>query len=1674
MRWIETGTPAKFRIARLPDGTHNLVISGLTQDSKYWQPAIDFMGFRVSTTGRALYRKGGKFLIQEAARVFPALRITDLPESVVFLSIQKDAKKHDIPSVEDRRARADMQASIPLGVNYLGQDVYESADGGRFIKGKNGDAISEEVNRIPAAFLRADNPKDIHLCADGFVRRMENEVLRTADLRRFCAVIHGEKGESAPTDSRLRSVQEAIESAIFRNFSEKFKTADEQSFRAAERLLDHQPIFAFRSSESIQHQQHSTPITISVASQYILGDVLGKKVLEPTIGNASLVSLLSGADITGVEIFPERAKQSLEIFKDGVKPRIITGDFIEIADDLPSDFDIIIANPPFGGLAKATRINGLNATRLDQLIVMKALEKRKPDGLSVFIVAADYDNNKASEAGKILGGSQRFYNWMADHYEINVVEVDGSLYSKQGAGYPVRILAVGKKRPLGDAVRAYESEEFRIKDVPVVRSAEELWGAARTLRAWMDGFRQTIPAPTDQDGVAVTVNDYQTQYQPLSKYGKPSSMIPSNLSSAQAEAFARLREEVGDVDKFVMKELHIDNLDIFSDSPEQVDAVALAIFNAMRGRGLILGDQTGQGKGRVVAAMARYAALNGKAAIFLTEKANLFSDFWRDVMDIQSADVFKPIILNDGEKIIDIAGDGAVLINPSPKQEQRSLIDNLAHPLDMGYNLVLATYSQFNRVSEKSAKSRWLAEGARGSFLILDESHNAAGDSSTSNNIQAAIDNADSCIYSSATYAKRAKNMKVYAKAFPSSVNLHNLAETLEAGGEPLQEVIAAMLCSDGTLIRREHDLSALKFSTVALPNEIYMRNRDLADQMSVVLSGLSYLSGDVERVVGAKQSEIREQLKNLSEEQRKGKRAGLSYVNFGSRLYTVQRQFLLALAAETAAKEAAEVLNNGCKPVIVIEQTMETLLKELMEVSAEGQMLVQTITFRDVLHRLLDRVTSVTETNGYGNVVRTDIFKLGLKTGVSAQKTHEAIQSIRDRINSFPLVSAMPLDIIKQGIESAGYVSGEVSGRTFEVRVDGEGGSVVSQMKINRADEVFKFNNGDADAILLSRAGSTGLSIHSSEKFSDRRQRVMIETQIANNVSERIQFFGRVNRRGQVSAPEIRSITSGLPAENRILAMQNAKLRKLSANTQSNRNNVAEIKDVPDILNAVGNEVCKEFLMENVGIAHQLSISLDESEINSSGRSETDSYFANKLTGRIALLPVAEQEAVYEKISSAYTAKLAELTAKGINPFEAHCLDVKAKIVESFTMKGGVTHKSVFDAPVIAQKIEWVKFVEPKRLADVMDYTRSSAQKLIETDNRFLPGGANVKIVYGEMDLRLPRINTSKILKAALAGYDDLMLKSIPNKFANAQPPAAAILDALADKDENIIKRINERKMWLKANVDALMPGRCIQWSTADGIRSGIVARVSPPQQGEEHYLGKWQIRIAVPGEARFEDLTFNQMSGDSDFNWIPEGTARDVKDAFDAAPSGEITFSRWVLTGNLFAAAEMSSRCGLGRAGAFTTDDGMRHRAIIAFANIGSAELKNTPEMVSSPESAAEIVIERIASDRSGVLSFGKGAFIRWCDDGVSITCAGTKSEGGAIFANADLVAKIGQFHGTKKAMTCKLKRDRSNDNIKFLVKNLYESGFSMADKARLQKTSQADREPEPSYIVSANFSS
>lgn len=1648
MRWINTKTEAKFKHAILPDGSVNLVIVGLSPDSPEWAKAISEMKMRPSMSGKTLIRAGGKFTLEEVRRVFPGAEpIADLPESDIYLSVVSGKAPSRKMSDDERRANVDLQTYIPLGLNYLGQEVFVMADGTRYVSAATGTSISESSAAIPAAFLRAASESDLALCAEGFVLQMDRQMMRSGDLRRFAGIVFGENAPLKTADNRLRGVQEAIESAILRRFAGEHQEASLAAFQRAVHLDNHQPVFGYRDSDSVALQQYSTPLPLSVAAQHIVGDANGLKVLEPAIGNGSLVSMLRGAEITGCEISAARSRQVEGVFGGDNVPKIVTGDFTALSQTLPGDFDVVIANPPFGGLDKPVQFMGLQVTRIDHLIALQALSRRKPDGISVFIVGADHDNIYPEKAGVISGGSLRFFNWLTDHYEVKAFEVAGNLYAKQGAGYPVRVVAVGAKLPDEIAATRKKGGAHRLAELSVARTTDELWEAAVSVRSWISGAPVT---EEEEIRVAEAKGEFQAQYIPLSKTGESSSMVPINLAAPQANAFERLFKAVGNVDDFVKRELQLDSLEMFE--PEQIDAIALAIFDAQRNRGLILADKTGLGKGRVVAALARYAVLNDRVALFLTDTANLFSDFWRDVKHIGSEDLFKPFILNTGESVIDITDTGEVEIPKTPAAMQKKVIDSLKSPKEFGFNLALMTYSQFNRVG--SAKSQWLLEASKGAYLIMDESHKAAGESNTSITISQAVRHAWSVTYSSATYAKDAKNMLVYSKAFPPSVNLDTLSDTLKAGGEALQEVISAMLCDDGVLIRRESDLSHLTFEVVVPSADILQRNREIADKVSGVLAMMSYLSGDVEKIVGLEYNLIKDvlsaenaaavpndprydhikaKLEGLPDEVRANNRMGVSYINFGSRLYAIQRQLMLILAADTTLAESLSILRSGGKPVIAVEQTMETFLKEFSGEAAGDRNDTRPITFRDLLFRMADGITMISRRDAYGTPEKVSVFDVMDEIGRPRKEIEDAFNELKALIAEVPDISAMPLDVIKQGFEDAGYTIGEVSGRTSEIRV-ADGKTQIMARDADRSVEIFDFNSGKYDGILLTGgAAATGVSLHASVDFADKRRRFLLEAQIANDVAKRVQLFGRVDRRGQVSHPGIKSITSGLPSEIRVLAMQNQKLRSMSANTQSNRSNASEMKDIPDILNEVGDHVCREYLFSNPQIAAALSIELVEEK-------DDPTYFVNKLTGRISLLPVAKQEEIYEALLEGYKIRIDELNSTGQNPFKSHTLDVNGEVIKSFVLhkKGG--GDSLFDAPIVAEKIQWSKMVEPIRMAQVKELVVSGVAKLMksagitELPNTNLIGGVRALNMDGFMEV---------VHKAFL----DLAMRSLPAKFANLtteENPMAGIKAAIEDSKNNIIKKIDKRHDWLDGVGRQMTPGRAICWSSGDDLRTGVVVSLHLPPEGKEHHLGQWRIDLAIPGEEDLVSLTFNQLFEDEKHRIFTGLDAANLAGQFDAAKQGEVSFSRWLLTGNLFAASESAAKTNLGRAGIVTLKDGSHRRAIICRSSVDESMLRHMPIALSTPEECIQRISEGVAKKPRGLMSFGGNFSLSWRNEVMTITTPGSKKDGGRIFLDKEIAKALGSFAGNRESMIARFDA-RNAAKIELVVRKLYALGMT-----------------------------
>jgi len=1177
--------------------------------------------------------------------------------------------------------------------------------------------------------------------------------------------------------------------------------------------------------------------------------------------------------------------------------------------------------------------------------------------------------------------------------------------------------------------------------------------------------RKVLQPVRSEEWSGERVNRFQLKYRPASRVGTPVATIPVNLASATESALARVVSEYGDIDEFVAGRLKwtVEEMAGYL-SPEQVDAVALAIAGADRGQGFVLADQTGLGKGRVVAAIARAIMVSGKVAIVITEKENLFSDLFRDIIDIGSLDLFgRPFMLNADAEIVSTSSAERQVIHAA--WDKKTVAEAVrSGRLPDGCKIMLATYSQFNK--RGSPKAEFLSKVAAGAEMVCDESHNAVGDSATSEVLAAAMDIADSVTFSSATFAKNAQNLSAYKRLFPVSMRSSDLMSVLASGGQAMSEALAQMLAEDGAYLRREHDLSGIKIEVLD-DSERLPRNRAYADALHPILAKVAKISRAVSEVADEKNQGLGHAA-GAGNGSQQGKKAGKEFWyagNFGSRLGVIVRQFITAMLVDFCVERSVRSLLDGVKPVVVIESTMESLMRELagegqadteVALDEDGQPVVSTPTaedeaavvegvkppdFRDALRLLVDRTMQLSvKRPGADEPERIPVDDPDLVA---------LADEVRAMIAGFPDLPLSPIDDVRERIEAEGrrlfeagaierpWVADEISARGMRV-VDG---SYVKTPPIDRNGAVSGFNSGRSDALVLTTAASTGLSLHSSEKVKDRRPRRMIELQIIANPTQRVQMWGRVNRRGQVNLPFFDALSTALPLQTRQLAIQNRKVADLSANVTASAES-ASAMDVPDMIDAVGNAVCKRILEEKPSLADRMFIPLKLQDME---KAEGELYHVNKFLQRLVLLSSEEQEALYNEALAAYEDAVRDMAARGQHPRGARELEGEWRVVDREVFEAGDSRDGpVFGRPVTVTTIESRKMLQPWTGERVLAAVDESFRRLLAVR------GATDADLFGPQ-VKAIMDNRTNVLQAALSRYH------------------ISIKQALQDQKPNAVKEADNRITRLVMLLKSLRPGLAIEIVGEDGREIGVVTDVRPPRDLKDSHLpGRWSIRYVVPGDESPREISAASIIRDSQAsvqaypgNVIPKAKL----DQYDRAPRGLVPVRRKILDGNLVRAVIAARHAGWGSAVTWTDDNGLPHRAIMV-PKSKQDSLHTLPGRVTSPDIAVSL-LEAGADLWTNPDDSEGGAEIRMSGDQVHVTVPGSKRLAKAFETDA-ILAVAGRFSGDHRSKQASIPRHRAAELCRALAAGGHAFHFMgrfralVSDLVPLEAPEQEERVP------------
>ena len=823
-------------------------------------------------------------------------------------------------------------------------------------------------------------------------------------------------------------------------------------------------------------------------------------------------------------------------------------------------------------------------------------------------------------------------------------------------------------------------------------------------------------------------------------------VIPEQLSEETSHALKKLQEALhGDIAGYVANRLNLSPEELaFALAAEQIEGIALAIYNIeARSQSVIIGDQTGIGKGRQAAAIIRYGMLAGYLPIFLTDRYTLFSDMYRDCKALGIKDA-RPLILNqkvsvvdfdkiieqddnpstdeiwtpdeddeDGKEVMGIYQHQYEEVYKTPKKSELEMMYEQGDIPENQYEYLMLTYSQLKDARKDKTRLDFLTSLCENHkvLFIFDEAHKSSSVTSGKISIITQCINAilkecpqTQCVFLSATFAKRPESLITFTRQTILSSLASN--ETLQAafanGGVPMQEYVASKLAKEGQMIRRERSYEEIPEPTYTYLDDELATHTELFDKVMYWFREIVKLSDMVKDFM------VKASLLGVCVFKPYPTRSQLFYIN---------KVLLLSLKAKEVAETAVREVRSGKNIVIGMSDTLECILRDSINPDT-GE--CTNGDFSTILIRLIDK-TVRNPRFPFDTIFDLDFSDLpdpsDLQNKIDEIKAYsqQIHQGIEEEVFHLPM---SPIDVIRQLITQETFIDKngtqrnirfeECTGRARQLEYlspegeDNYANAMVIPRKKRHSNHIFNdFQNNNVEVILINACGAIGASAHAvatnEVPENEVRQRKMLIVQNDLDVNIDLQKRGRINRTGQLEhlPPVYEYIITAIPSEKRLNMMLRAKLRSLSANTTANQDQDKRQADFIDITNKYGNAIARDFIDSNQELAYILGLN----------RSAT----ASQLLARISMLSVSAQQDIIDDVFSAYLSLEQELRRINQWDLEREHRDFEAEFVreELFTASvddtalGGASKLSTFlcrhrtfpyDSKTLGQEVEKAK----------------------------------------------------------------------------------------------------------------------------------------------------------------------------------------------------------------------------------------------------------------------------------------------------------------------------------------------------------------------------------------------
>ena len=1185
-----------------------------------------------------------------------------------------------------------------------------------------------------------------------------------------------------------------------------------------------------------------------------------------------------------------------------------------------------------------------------------------------------------------------------------------------------------------------------------------------------------------------TLTEEKLAYRPHNTAFSLESVAPAAMVEAMDNVLSQIEEKEGSIDEFVTRELDYDTIEDAHNAlaAEQMDSVAMAIYQMKQGQAMIIGDQTGVGKGRQMAALIRWAVKRGEKPVFITQKADLFSDIYRDLVDIGSGDLV-PFIFNSptGEnkgEMVD--ANGKVVHKGLSNAKMKKVL--ATGKLPDGYDYAVLTYSQVNTgdaISQEEAKAAAKKNGSRtkksksegkatpkatflrsiakDNYLFLDESHTAAGSSNTGAYLQSILRGAKAATFASATFAKRPDTMPLYAIRTAMSeakVKPEEMIGIIEKGGVTLQEIMSRELTNAGQMVRRERDMSDVKTDWKTIDDaETVKRARENYDRTITAFNAIIKFQEDyVKPLIDDLDQELAVYAESAGIKRGTDK-LGVQNVPFASKTYNYTKQLMLALKVDAIVDEVEAEINAGRHPVIALESTMESSIKEY----AAGEVIDEP-TFSASLLRGLDSVMqySVKDENGK----ESHAYYTPEQLGEAGEKAYYDLQKLIRESTSDIFIS--PLDAIIERLHEKGFKVGELTGRNSYVERDGNGNVVVRR----RTDKDKKrmqreFNNGELDVLILNKSASTGISLHASEKFSDQRQRTMIIAQPLSDINDYMQMIGRIDRTGQVHRGYYINLGLPVPAENRFLMMLSTKLKSLNANTTTSQDSESNEVEAPDLLNKYGSQVVVEYLRDNPDIYDKMGSPLKKGGDNGKTplkASELDDYKpqeddARKITGCVALLSTKEQEDFYDDVVRRYNELMKYLNDTGNNDLKITVMPLRAKTIDKRVSSEGIdpNGSNPFARNSYVEKVEMDVLRKPMK-ADEVRKTIEQVNKGQTAEDHLRGIVATIK---SEDETRMAAENTryENALQKAQEDIAKQTEKINGQQKRTAEEKQSAIAAYTSETNERVeakhgdnVRRIKLNHQLLVSKLNMFEVGK--SYLVPDNLETQMFDFAAPAifcgyKAKDSKITASTTLAVfaTLDGRRRVEVKlsqleALNSIQRMTNDNW--DSARSTTLDNWDSQIPTESRKTGYIMTGNILQAiADTQDEHGgyPGQLISYTDIDGNVHDGILMPDKWNSTMLKTSgAPLVSRLQQIKEFM--PIVSHDGKVEITGSA----WANT-YYLTVPKTKKDGAVYFENKTLLKAAGgnfyPYHG-------KLRADISADNIEKVVKELSKLGVKVKE--------------------------